>query len=681
MNIKNKGGYLLFFILSILLFCGTAYADLHFKPFVKSYRTAQSPKWEQDAEVLGEVWWDAPSPGGSKVTFIDGSYLYDRNIFVYSTSDRKPYYLNETDLPGLSEINDSQYRTAAGDAKFIRTIPGAGSPLDFSQKDYRAYTPVLQVKENAPTGDTSLIFNRSFAKVGGKDSGGNNIDITNGYTDLQISISQAQPPQNFVGPTSAVNVIGTTGKPVGNTVIINWTDLNNSNNPFLNDDTPPIVYDVYHNVGSDFAPSDATNRVTNGTSGSSITYGNRGIPGTPILADRKDHYFRMRAKDSTTAPDVLNKHKTTNTDRGGQNDKYVMVHVNDWTAPENFSINTMNPENQKLTIGWSTPSDNANDLAGYIVIRKEITEADKDPTPPNLGGASGDNNGPDYSGINPGNEIIAGTGWIKVAQVSSGTNSIVDTGLDNKKKYKYAVYAYDVVNNEQQGRNYSTRPATRIGQPGEAPNVVLNLTAVSSPAAGSITVAWDWEPSTLPFTAGAKGVYTVNKDEWMALNINSPEAFDYAASGNPSETLVLSQIGGAPLDMSKIYYFKVFSYNDARMSRPQGAMAASLPAGGGTGISTLTYNLKASASDKLVVNSITVPAGAGINKASQLIALINEKARKDVGKDIVIVLGKWDPVTGTAVGLKPDGEGTDFDLKPGEGYQLYVNEDFTLTLP
>lgn len=103
---------------------------------------------------------------------------------------------------------------------------------------------------------------------------------------------------------------------------------------------------------------------------------------------------------------------------------------------------------------------------------------------------------------------------------------------------------------------------------------------------------------------------------------------------------------------------------------------------GGGGIVTLSFSLKAYEANKLVVNSISVPpnlkdgTGTPITTASKLIARINELAREN----IVIVLGKWDPETGNAVRLTPGGVGNDFDLKPGEGYQLYVTKDYDLTL-
>lgn len=168
-----------------------------------------------------------------------------------------------------------------------------------------------------------------------------------------------------------------------------------------------------------------------------------------------------------------------------------------------------------------------------------------------------------------------------------------------------------------------------------------------------------------------------------------------------------SDLAGNALDLSKVYFIKALAYNATGIDFPTNAasiteavlrgrrfsdirMAASLPAGAGGAGGTLTFELRPSATDKLVINSITIPPGmpdpdpskSGI-WASELISLINARTRSDrrIGKDIVTVLGKWDPTTGTAVGLEPDGKGNDFVLEPGVGYQLYVKTAYTLTLP
>ncbi len=98
-----------------------------------------------------------------------------------------------------------------------------------------------------------------------------------------------------------------------------------------------------------------------------------------------------------------------------------------------------------------------------------------------------------------------------------------------------------------------------------------------------------------------------------------------------------------------------------------------------------TFDLQPSSEEKLVVNSIAIPHNLGITKASELVALINEKAKadkeRDITEDVVIVLGRWDPVAGKAIGYYPETEKVEFDLVPGEGYQVYVTQGFRLVLP
>jgi hypothetical protein len=674
MKIKYREGLLVLLLLALTAQAG---ADLTFKPFVYTYRSAESPRWEQDAEVLAEVWWNAPSPAGlAGVTAIDGSYLYSTGVFEYAVASQ-PTYLNECSLSGLSSIVDTQYRAAAGSAIFSRTITASpGTPISFTSQPYRAYSPKLKVKAAAATGNTSVSFNTDYAKVLGKDGGGVTQTITGGgaspLVNLTIPVTTGAPPQNFGGPTAVANVNGSTSKSIGNTVKLDWVDINNAGAPFTNDDTPPILYDVYYNTGDTFAsnPADESKVCASAINltGSTVTLGGNGVPaGTPTLKDKTTYTFRMRAQDSTTDPENLGKHKTTNTDGGTF---FRSVHVNDYTAPEGIAAPSLSPSDKTLTITFGGASQNNNDVAGYIVIRKDATTSD--PAEPNLGGASGDVDGPSYSSIANGAEIIAGSGWIKVAQQTS-PGTITDGDLDNNKKYKYAVYAYDIVNADQQGNNYTTVPGVRTGQPGAAPSVISNFIAISSPEVKQISLLWD--KPTQDFCKGVKFVYTTNKADWNILDNSSPEAVNAVVVDTPVNSAVLTTINGAALE-DTIYYFKGFAYNDSGMSKPEGAMAAAMPAkGGGLGG---TFLLKASSTDRLVVNSIFVPAGSAIANASQLIDAINAKA----GKPIVIVVGKWDKDNGMAVGLPADGSGgTDFLVVPGEGYQIYVNQDFALTLP
>ncbi|MBU0672632.1 MAG: hypothetical protein KJ732_06365 [Candidatus Margulisbacteria bacterium] len=107
--------------------------------------------------------------------------------------------------------------------------------------------------------------------------------------------------------------------------------------------------------------------------------------------------------------------------------------------------------------------------------------------------------------------------------------------------------------------------------------------------------------------------------------------------------------------------------------------------GGIGGGGTFTFDLKATQADKLIVNSIAIPArtlsDGAIYKVSELAAYINGKADKVV----VTAISKWDPAAGQAVGVTFDGDGNlvagadDFAIDPGVGYQVFTTEDVNIT--
>jgi len=472
-----------------------------------------------------------------------------------------------------------------------------------------------------------------------------------------------------------------------------------------------LRFNIYRNAGS--VPSPPAGKIV--SEHNNFAYTDTG------LDDGTRYYYIVRSQDNCTP-----KH---NEDTNSTVQSAIPTDHTPPDVPTNFRAASTN---QALNLSWNPVS---GDVGGYMIIRYLSKPASDPPL------KSAKDNDPNNEGIKHGDEYKVGTeiGGGKVIYNGTAT-SFTDNGADlpeghltNGTTYYYKVFAYDPVEGtpRQQGRNYS-RGTDTSGTPGVAPSAISNFFAISSPEAGKITLywnkpyedyyggvifwyttdfaqKWDWYKTWGDTKSGAiNPQLDAAPDEWLGLkkdggvggiNVLAVYKTDPNIKAGDQEKLIIDRdLAGTPLDLSKVYFIKALAYNATGVDFPTSLsdinaevlkgrrfseirMAASLPAGAGTGISTLTYNLKASASDKLVVNSITVPAGAGINKASQLIALINEKARKDVGKDIVIVLGKWDPVTGTAVGLKPDGEGTDFDLHPGEGYQLYVNTDYTLTLP
>jgi hypothetical protein len=118
-------------------------------------------------------------------------------------------------------------------------------------------------------------------------------------------------------------------------------------------------------------------------------------------------------------------------------------------------------------------------------------------------------------------------------------------------------------------------------------------------------------------------------------------------------------------------------------SSPYAYQNFTIPSGplGGEPIA-FTFDLIGKQPDKLIVNSIALPAldlaqpldYDGCDKASKLREVIDTVA----GDTIVRAISRWDPVTGQARAALFDEDGNlvtgsdDFDLKPGEGYQVYT---------
>ena len=99
------------------------------------------------------------------------------------------------------------------------------------------------------------------------------------------------------------------------------------------------------------------------------------------------------------------------------------------------------------------------------------------------------------------------------------------------------------------------------------------------------------------------------------------------------------------------------------------------------------FDLLKSEADRLIVNPITIPGKdltspevTTVEWASQLATVINSAA----GKVIVSAVYKWDPATGSPVGINFDKDGkivtgSDFAIVPGVGYQVYTTENINIT--
>lgn len=164
-------------------------------------------------------------------------------------------------------------------------------------------------------------------------------------------------------------------------------------------------------------------------------------------------------------------------------------------------------------------------------------------------------------------------------------------------------------------------------------------------------------------------------DDWTAGKVNTGGA-SWSITEDPDNPYFIA--GG--------WYVAVASASNYFGSSDWGESSRfQIPTGGaGGGPVTLIFSLEAYEANKLVINSISVPpnlkdaSGSPITTASQLIAYID--SQPGAGAGTVIVLGKWDPVAGTAVRRTPAGVGENFNLVAGEGYQLYVTKRCTLTL-
>jgi hypothetical protein len=613
----------------------------------------------------------------------------------------------------LTSKTNPNFTPAPGQVRYQRDAAGGAGLTVKAGETVTCFTVTFHVKQSDGNAGTRTILQWLTPVADNvKLVAPGDVNITGNIKAFQNANLRASAVPTFTGINSVTNPA------TGNTLNLDWTTNGNAATDLHEEaatyyegthDVPPhdgrgLRFNIYRGTTS----PPATRIVPEHNA---FTYTDTG------LDDGTRYYYIVRSQDNCTP-----RH---NEDTNSTVQSAIPTDHTPPDAPTNFRAASTN---QALNLSWNPVS---GDVGGYMIIRYLSKPASDPPL------KSAKDNDPNNEGIKHGDEYKVGTeiGGGKVIYNGTAT-SFTDNGADlpeghltNGTTYYYKVFAYDPVEGtpRQQGRNYS-RGTDTSGTPGVAPSAISNFFAISSPEAGKISLFWNKPPED--FYGGVIFWYTTDfdqkwdwyktwrdassgainpqldaaPDEWLGLkkdggvggiNVLAVYKTDPAIPAGGQEMLVLSNdLAGTALDLSKVYFIKALAYNATGVDFPTDLagitadvlrgrrfseirMAASLPAGGSTGISTLTYNLKASASDKLVVNSITVPAGAGINKASELIRRINEKA----GKNIVIVLGKWDPVTGTAVGLKPDGEGTDFDLKPGEGYQLYVNEDFTLTLP
>lgn len=196
--------------------------------------------------------------------------------------------------------------------------------------------------------------------------------------------------------------------------------------------------------------------------------------------------------------------------------------------------------------------------------------------------------------------------------------------------------------------------------------------------------------ASAPGSGTAPEVRELSSYAWKMWAPASPAdpAADEPSATVPSATGSELSVPSTSLTAGRTYAFKVGANN--RWGGPTWSniythVVAGGGGGGGGGTAvSYTFNLKAFDASKLVVNSISIPpnlkdgSGVAITTASQLITYID--SLPGVGSGTVIVLGRWNSTTGKAERQTPANEGINFTLTPGEGYQVYVTHDCSITL-
>jgi len=110
---------------------------------------------------------------------------------------------------------------------------------------------------------------------------------------------------------------------------------------------------------------------------------------------------------------------------------------------------------------------------------------------------------------------------------------------------------------------------------------------------------------------------------------------------------------------------------------------------------TFTFDLYGTKTDKLIVNTISIPSGdlfrpvdyVGVKKAPDLAKVINQYANATAGQDVfpVRAICWWDPVTGLPKRALFSDKGVwdpasdDLDIVPGVGYMVYLEINAPLT--
>ncbi len=730
----NKKIFLIWGVVAVLLgLSGNAFGSISFiNPQVGPYAIGGTrPNVEAGATLKVTVRFTNDSSSPPPTGLITAIYLRinydDTKLDPLPTND---HLIAEGSIASLRKVNPAVAYCATARQILIEKTAEGGSPI--SGVGGGASTNLFDVYfhvKKAATGNLSSYISVDTATLNIAYQGGGVNNYANGANPFpSIPISASIIPR-FGGLTDT----SLTDPGTGNTININWSgatmlndDLNSNAETRYTSST--LSYRAYRSTsgGGAYAkiapptePSTSINALPaerTPWTGSSYTYTD-GAPGTRTLNDGTPYFYKVQAVDDVVDGTPAGNNETAT--------GYRSKTPTDVTPPDPPSL-SVSPGNEKNTI---TVGNSAGDAGGVIVIRR-VGAAVTGAAAREIGGANGTTyeHGRTYAvgdSLLDGTIIFAGhlpahkaSGSTTALNAPSGAFSITfdDGGLTNGVTYHYRAIAYDraigvtpVTDLVEMGRNYSATSDDRAAAPGIPTDPILNFYSISRLAIGEITLKWDNPESGAPGGAKPQGGtvvwYTTNEaGKWSTIP-DSPGDWTRAGDFNllinqtrtdTRESITLSSDAGGRLFLPEnTYFFKAFTYNDAGPLDPTsdasitahrlsgGVIAAAVSTLGGAGGGTLTFSLEAYRSDRLVVNSITIPQSMAGMTASQLITAINEKARRDLGisEDIVVVLGMWDPA-GNAVGYNPvTRAGSDFTLKPGVGYQLYVSRPYALTLP
>jgi len=651
-----------------LLVGGAAFGDLSFSDLGAAGNIA-SPAVELGATKTVDVIYTAASP-----------VVIDAYRIVIDYDPAQMTVNSATDLTGIGVSSDPAQRTGSVVLGRVTTAIGQTTiPLAAGQSITLARISFTVAQTDANAGNTLKWVWATDYSAGTNPSSfvvqdGNYITGNTSNKTFIIGASAKPTP-----PTAGLTV---SDPGTGNLLNINWND--DASDVATQDN---IEYTTYFGAGTkcrytllgDTAADPATTLLSQGDA---TTYNH-----SASVVDGIPYYYKIKALDNC-AP----------TGNASDFSSIVSAVSHDLTPPTAPTVTTTSGDGL-LTVGWG---GGGNDVGGYIIFRKDGDVATNDNPGLSLLPAANVNKGETgFNGTDP-SSIVSLTpeqlnGWTVVgAKTSSGSEQI--TGLTNGAKYNFLALAYDPATSTQQGYNWSPYSALTPGIPGVAPGAISNFIALAGPTTGAITFRWV-NPTA---GGGARIVYTDNIENWGSLTEASPLAIDVFAPLT-GETISSFADGTALLEVSKVYYFKAFAFNQtteelARKYSITGAASATWPGLVGSSTTTIsggytkfTYKLKKSETGKLIINTIALPgttliqpAEATITKASALAAMINQVA----GSAVVLAISRWDPTEARARGYVPiygdNGAitsltGEDFDLSAGGGYQIFVNKDVEVT--